>query len=230
MLPARKLPPAFNRISKLVGNIKTGLSTSYGAHSVARAVKQVAVGGSSLMRSLHHGEHDATVDTMLNVLKHADPKIEHKLRTTGLTEQQQKNLLHQVRTKLPLGATQKKAAKALLSALGSKTQAAAATKAQTVRDWAAERQQEEHLTAPAVKSATSVYEGKSSTTYQMRGDQVVRGTAGQTGSGALSSARDLLSPRKGTPSVIGARRPLGAPPAPAKPISRGFNTNFRPIA
>ncbi len=207
------LPPSLKNISNLVGNISTGISKAYGAKSIEKAAERIALHTDSPLKSLH-----GQVGTIMQHLKGADPKVEHHVRSGGLTEMKQRQLLnHLIEKKAVQTTTQKKAAKLLLSALGSQNAASnpqvAAKRAATVRNWQAARRMEE---SSEPKAMTSIYDKTKTTTFQTRGDQVVRGNAGQPTKSAAGSIKDLLNRR---PSVT---------PSISKPLGGGMNPNFRP--
>ena len=213
MLNPIPLSPSLKHISGLVGNTGTGISNAYGAKSIQKAAERIAMDSNSPLKSLH-----GQVSTIMQHLKQADPKVEHQVRSGGLTEMKQKQLLHHlIEKKAVQTTTQKKAAQLLLSALGTQNAAAnpqaAAKKAANIRSWQMSRRMEENIEPKAI---TSIYDKTKTTTFQKRGDQVVRGVAGQTNKGTAGSIKDLIN-----------RGPKTLPSAP-KLGGGGMNPNFRP--
>lgn len=216
------LPASLSKVSKLVGNTNTGLSTSYHDNSVAKAIKHAAIHSGGLLKTLHRDEHDQTIDKMMHVMKAYDPTIEHKIRTHGLTDTQQRNLLIHVSSKMGLGDSQKKATRMFFKAMSDKVgQGADAKKivaTQTKRAWAAESRAEAGANQPP-HTLASISEKKQSSTFQTHGDQTVRGAVGSYKS--LGSISDKFSQNTGIKNISSGLKGI-------KP-SGGVNPLFRPI-
>ncbi len=90
----------------------------------------------------------------------------------------------------------------------------ASRRAATIRSWQMSRRMEE---SPQSRGISSISDKIKTTTFQKRGDQVVRGVAGKTNTGTAGSIKDLLS--RGSRSM----------PTSPKPLGGGINSNFRPI-